>query len=358
MEPLIGGAIAACSAGAALAVTAGVREAALRRLVLDYPNARSAHHVPTPRLGGIGIMLPFLVGSTAWVAIEGHGAWRSTLMVLCCTAAISALGAADDMRSLPARWRFALQALAATAVVLWRGSAVAEAMAPFDSFLPAAGLMAASILWIVWATNLYNFMDGIDGLAGGQAVWASAGLAVAALWTGDLVVAWMLVFLGASSAGFLRHNLPRASIFMGDAGSTAIGFFLASVPFASTAGPLPVLAVVLALSLFVLDATTTLLRRLVQRERWYAAHRTHLYQRPLARGVSHARITYSAYAGMAVLAGMAALYPRVGPRGRGLMFGAALLIFVGYWLVVRGLERRADASRVEVARRPDGGPVS
>jgi Fuc2NAc and GlcNAc transferase len=145
---------------------------------------------------------------------------------------------------------------------------------------------------------------------------------------------------------------------MGDAGSTAIGFFLASVPFASSGGAVPILAVVLALYLFVLDATTTLLRRLAQGERWYTAHRTHVYQRLLAHGVSHARITYSAYAGMAAVAGLSAAYPGAGPGARWLMFLGASLLFVGYWLAVRNLERRAAPSLAGETRRPRGGPVS
>jgi UDP-N-acetylmuramyl pentapeptide phosphotransferase/UDP-N-acetylglucosamine-1-phosphate transferase len=196
---------------------------------------------------------------------------------------------------------------------------------------------------MAWATNLYNFMDGIDGLAGGQAVLASLGLAAVAFGLAEPLAGALLLALAAASAGFLLFNRPRASIFMGDAGSTAIGFFLAAVPFAAASRPVPVLAVVLALSLFVLDATSTLLRRVARGERWFAAHRTHLYQRPLAFGVPHAHITYPAWGGMAVVALLAAWYPAAGPWLRVAMSGVALALFGAAWVAVRGVERRGAA---------------
>jgi UDP-N-acetylmuramyl pentapeptide phosphotransferase/UDP-N-acetylglucosamine-1-phosphate transferase len=251
----------------------------------------------------------------------------------------------DDLRPLPAKWRFAVQAAAATAVVLSRGQGIGAALAPFDGFLPYPLLAACSILWIVWATNLYNFMDGIDGLAGGQAVFASLGLAWAALALGDPALAALLLVFAASAGGFLFYNLPKASIFMGDVGSTAMGFFLASVPFASASKPVPVLAVVLALSLFILDATTTLVRRLSRGEKWYAPHRTHLYQQPLEWGVSHGRITYSFYVGMAIVGGMAAFYPSASVEARVAMFFLATALFAAAWIVVRRLGLRHASMR-------------
>lgn len=316
-------------------LTWGIREYARRRRLLDHPNDRSAHSTPTPRLGGVGIILPFLTAALA-ISVGRPGA-APLVVVLCATAGISVLGLVDDLHPLKARWRFAGQVLAAAAVVLHGSRSLGAALAPFDAVLPAPLLAAAAVLWIVWATNLYNFMDGIDGLAGGQALWASAGLSAAAFSLGSSSVGWTLAALGAAAAGFLRFNLPKASIFMGDVGSTAIGFFLAAVPFADASRPLPVLAVALALSLFVLDATTTLIRRVVRGERWFAAHRSHLYQRPLAWGVGHAPITYSAYAGMAVVAAMAARYPVVEPEVRALMWATAVALFLAAWALVRRL---------------------
>jgi Fuc2NAc and GlcNAc transferase len=336
MNTLPGLAILIATFFAALTLTRAVRQYARRRHLLDHPNERSAHATPTPRLGGIGIIVAFL--AAAFGLTIGLSGQAPLLVALSGTAAIALLGLVDDLRPLPARWRFVIQVAAAAAVVVSRRRELALALAPLDA-LPQPLLAAGAVLWIVWVTNLYNFMDGIDGLAGGQAVWASLGLAGAAFSLGDGLLGWVLLSLAAASAGFLRYNLPKASIFMGDVGSTAIGFFLASVPFASV----PAVAVALALALFILDATTTLVRRVANGERWFAAHRTHVYQRPLAFGIPHARITYPAYGGMILVAAMAASYPAAGWNARTAMLLVAVGLFGGAWLWVRSLERAARA---------------
>jgi UDP-N-acetylmuramyl pentapeptide phosphotransferase/UDP-N-acetylglucosamine-1-phosphate transferase len=137
-------------------------------------------------------------------------------------------------------------------------------------------------------------------------------------------------------------------------GSTAIGFFLACLPFASSGRPLPLLAVALAISLFFMDATTTLVRRVLQGERWFEAHRTHIYQRPLALGVPHARITYAGYVGMAIVAALAGYYPRAESFIQGLMHGGAVVLFAVAWWVVRRMEQ--GAARMET--RADAQPSS
>lgn len=342
MSPAVGATLAMGALCATLALTRGIRAYARRRHLLDHPNARSAHSTPTPRLGGIGIMIPFLAGG---FALSLHGATdRSLLRVLFGTAVIAGVGLIDDLRPLAARWRFGVQLIAALAVVFPAGPAIGAALAPFDLLLPYPMLAAAAVLWIVWATNLYNFMDGIDGLAGGQAIAASIGLAAAAFTLGSTALGWALVVLAASSAGFLAYNRPKATIFMGDVGSTAIGFFLASSSFAATGSrPIPVLAVVLALALFVMDATTTLVRRVLRGERWFAAHRTHLYQRPLACGLGHAPITYTAWMGMVIVGAFAATYPVATAISRGVMLLVATGIFVGFWCWVRSIELKTAA---------------
>jgi UDP-N-acetylmuramyl pentapeptide phosphotransferase/UDP-N-acetylglucosamine-1-phosphate transferase len=330
---------------ASLLVTRAARNWALRQLLLDHPNERSAHTVPTPRLGGLGIMCAFLPAALLLAALEAPRRGWTPMVVVAMAAVVSGLGLVDDVRSLPARWRFAVQLLAACAVVASRGGDLGPALEPLGGFLPHPILAAGSVLWIVWATNFYNFMDGIDGFAGGQTVWAALGIAGAAWAVGNDLVLGLMLVLAAAAAGFLRFNLPPASVFMGDVASTAIGFLLACVPFIPGRGVVPVAAVLLALFLFFLDSTTTLLRRVVQGKRWFEAHRTHLYQRPLACGFSHAATTYTAYAGMAVLAGAAALYPRVGPWARVLLFAGGGAMFLGAWLAVRALEARAIRQR-------------
>ncbi|BDG03431.1 MraY family glycosyltransferase [Anaeromyxobacter oryzae] len=330
-------ALSATAAIASLIVTWGVREVALRRQLLDHPNDRSAHVRPTPRLGGIGIMCAFLPSAAVIVVMSGGGA--RALCIVAATALISALGLADDLRPLAARWRFGVQLLAATVVVAVNMGTVRTAWTLLP--LPVWLLAPLSVLWIVWVTNLFNFMDGIDGLAGGQAVIGGAAICAAAAAAGAWMQASLALALVAAALGFLLLNFPPASIFMGDVGSTAIGFFLACFPFLPGSAGIPVEVVGLAIALFILDATTTLVRRLARGERFFEAHRTHVYQRPLAAGVPHGVITLSAYPGMAIVGALALAYRESQWTQRHLLVAAAVAIFLGYVYVVASLERRA-----------------
>jgi len=206
------------------------------------------------------------------------------------------------------------------------------------------------VVWIVWMTNLYNFMDGIDGIAGGQAVIAGAAIAAAAMGTGATTPALLALLIAAAAGGFLVLNFPPASIFMGDVGSTAIGFLFASLPFVPGPAVVPVEVVALAAALFVLDATTTLARRISRGERFFQAHRTHWYQRPLACGVPHRSITLAAYPGMVAVGAAAIAYSTASYPVRLVIVGGAVGLFLVYASTVRQIERRAArlASRGDV----------
>lgn len=334
----------AITATAALAASSGltwiVREHAKRRHLLDHPNHRSAHSRPVPRLGGLALMVTFLAaaGLLTWSRQLGP----RPLVVLGATAAVSVLGLVDDLRNLRARTRLVIQALAAAAVVASAWSELPDAWSILGGGLPRPFLAVVSVLWLTWLTNLYNFMDGIDGLAGGQAVIASAAIAIAAFAGGAHLTGSLLVALAAASFGFLLFNFPPASIFMGDVGSTAIGFFLGAVPFLPGPAFVPVDTVAVALSLFILDATVTLARRFARGERLSQAHRTHHYQRPLATGVPHRAITLVAYAGMLVVAGAAARSQPLDVGARWSMIASAVVVFAVLAALVVGVERRAS----------------
>jgi Fuc2NAc and GlcNAc transferase len=329
-------AVAALAAfGASALFVLALRTYARNRSLLDRPNQRSAHSIPTPRLGGLGIMATFLPGAAIW-SIAGRS--EEALVVIGGAAAMAVLGLLDDLRSLPARTRFAVQVIAAAAVVWARREALtngATALLP----LPVWILGPLAVLWIVWMTNLYNFMDGIDGLAAGQGVFASLGLAAGALAAGSLGPAFLLVLLAAAIGGFLLFNFPPASIFMGDVGSTAIGFFLACVPFLPSFRPVPVEAVAIAAGLFIFDATTTLIRRMRKGEHWYEPHRSHWYQRPLSHGVPHRAITLWAYAGMLLLGGASAVFVEAGAIPRLVLLSAPILVFLASVRAVLRIER-------------------
>ncbi|HEU0052694.1 MAG TPA: glycosyltransferase family 4 protein, partial [Longimicrobium sp.] len=256
--------------------------------VLDIPGHRSSHTVPTPRGGGLAIVLVFLAG-TALAGLAGWVQWRTAVALAGGGAVIALVGWIDDHGGLAARWRALAHFAAAGWAVFWL-----DGLPTLDLGTATArvGLVGAAIavLGIVWVTNLYNFMDGIDGIAGGQAL--VAGVAGGALlWadgrSGLAGLAWLLA---AASAGFLAWNWSPAKIFMGDVGSGVLGFTFAALAVASErAGSLPLMGWVLLLGVFVFDATVTLARRVLRGESFHQAHRSHAYQRVTQAGWTHAR---------------------------------------------------------------------
>ncbi len=192
------------------------------------------------------------------------------------------------------------------------------------------------MLWITWLTNLYNFMDGIDGIAGAQALIASVGLAIVAAGVGAETSGWLLLALAGSSVGFLLFNFPPSSIFMGDVGSTAIGFFFGVLPLLPGSRSIAIEPVALALSFFVLDATVTLLRRVAAGEKWYTPHRTHLYQRPIVLGMEHRPVLFASAGAMVVGAACAVGWPLAGPTTRPFLVALPVLLYVaGHAYVAR-----------------------
>jgi len=320
-------------------VTWVVRAIALRRQLFDQPNERSAHTRPTPRLGGIGIMVAFLCAAT----VRAYELERvDALVIIAATFFISAVGLVDDLMQLPARVRIGAQCIAAAVVIAAARHHLPNAWSIFGA-LPLWALVPLSFLWIVWLTNLYNFMDGIDGLAGGQAVIASLGIAAAAFGEGAQLHGMLALILAAAVLGFMLFNFPPASIFMGDVGSTAIGFFFASLPFLGGERAVPVEAVAVALALFILDATITLFRRMARGERLSQAHRTHYYQRPLAFGIPHRRVTMTAWAGMLLTAAACAAWPALGLSWRLALVAGAVTLFLSYVGAVHIIERPGGA---------------
>jgi len=326
------------SVGGAALIVRTVRDLALGRALLDHPNDRSSHSIPRPRLGGIGVVAPLLAAG-AGLIVAGR-APASLLVPLGATALVALLGLADDVRPLPARVRFGVQLALASIVVAASWDRLPAAAGALGAWLPAPVLAALAVLWIVWLTNLYNFMDGIDGLAGAQALIAALALAAVAAGLGAGTTAWLLLALAGSSLGFLFFNFPPSSIFMGDVGSTAIGFFFGILPLLPESRPVPVEPVALALSLFVLDATATLLRRVTAGEKWYTPHRTHLYQRPVVAGVGHRTVLLVAAAAMAVVSGCAAAWLRAPLPGGLALLAVPVALFLAGRVVVGRLEHR------------------
>lgn len=271
-----------------LAGTHILRRYALAHRVIDTPNARSSHTVPTPRGGGVAIVLSFLLALSLWhwqAGVDPDLFWA----LLPGGALIAAIGFWDDHRPLSAKLRFAFHLLAA-AWAMWQlnGWPVLDfgfAVLPWG----AAGALAGG-LFIAWAINFYNFMDGIDGLAGMQAVFvAGAGGGLLWLLGSDAMPLWLLA---AAAAGFLLLNWPPARIFMGDAGSGFLGYALAVLALHATrSGATAFWPWLILLAVFFTDATLTLLNRARQRIRVTDAHRTHAYQWASRRLGGHKPVT-------------------------------------------------------------------
>ena len=264
------------SFGVSLAVGWLVAEYAPRLGLMDMPNARSLHESSTPRGGGLGIVAGVATGILL-LAASGTAPSHQLGVLLLGAAAIATMGLIDDLHPLRVVYRLSVQLLIATSVVVALGGVGRLPLpAPLDV---SAGWFASplTVVWLVTVTNFYNFMDGIDGLAGGQAVASCAGIAIAAWSIGAVYCA---LILAAATIGFLVLNRPPARIFLGDVGSTSLGFIIAGLPLLAPGGqrPIAVFAVAAGLSLFLLDPVETLLRLARQGHRIGRAHRVHSYQ--------------------------------------------------------------------------------
>jgi UDP-N-acetylmuramyl pentapeptide phosphotransferase/UDP-N-acetylglucosamine-1-phosphate transferase len=288
-------------------------------LPLDHPNERSLHARPTPRIGGLGIMAGLAVCGLALasLAVRPDGIFVMVGVAL----GLAALSLLDDFRGLSVRVRFAAHLLAAAATVY---------------ALPEMPLWAGwlAIPALVWMTNLYNFMDGSDGLAGGMALFGFASYGAAAWLGGAESFALLAWIVAAAAAGFLLFNFPPARIFMGDAGSIPLGYLAAALGLAGWAAGLWTIAFpLLVFSPFIVDASVTLARRLSRGEKIWQAHRSHYYQRLVRMGWSHRRLALAEYAVMAA-AGMSALallrQPdwQIGVVGSWAVFYAALAVVI------------------------------
>jgi UDP-N-acetylmuramyl pentapeptide phosphotransferase/UDP-N-acetylglucosamine-1-phosphate transferase len=270
----------------------------LRRLgVIDKPNARSSHAVPTVRGGGVAIILTVL-GALAWQMVQ-VGTWGTRMAVLIVLGVsvlvLSVVSFVDDLRSVGARIRFGCHAAAAISVLSTRGLPPTESGGAVGMLL-SVGLWLIGFLWIAGYTNAFNFMDGINGIAAGQAMitgLATAALAVAAGLGCEHPVVWLSLVTAGTGAGFLPHNFPRARMFMGDVSSAPLGLLLAVLGWwlACKSGWWVLFAVGLLHANFVLDTGVTLARRVLRGERWYEPHREHFYQRLVRGGRSHSFVT-------------------------------------------------------------------
>jgi Fuc2NAc and GlcNAc transferase len=274
--------VAACS----VLLTGVVRRYAIARSLLDHPNARTSHAAPTPRGGGVAIVLTF-VAAVAWLAAQGTVPFGPASALIGAGGWVALVGFLDDHRHVPAGLRLGAHFVGAAWALAWLGGMPALAAFGTELRLGWFGHIAAAI-FLVWMLNLYNFMDGIDAIAAIEAITVALG--GTALWwvasssSGSLVPA----LLAAATAGFLAWNFPPARIFMGDVGSGFLGLVLAvfAIWSAHEDGRL-FWGWVILLGVFVVDSTLTLIRRVLRGERFYEAHRSHAYQHAARRFGQH-----------------------------------------------------------------------
>lgn len=306
----------------AVSVTALLRSRFAARFALDTPNERSLHSQPVPRTGGVGVLAGLAAGA---VSLQAGGAMLLWLLPLVL------LSALDDIRGLPAGLRLVVHL------------AVSIVFARYGAGLDWIAAIALGFC-IAWMTNLYNFMDGSDGLAGGMAMIGFATYGATAWIQGDFAFAQLAWCTAAAAAGFLLFNFSPASIFLGDVGSIPLGFLAGAL---GTAGamreiwawwfPLVVFAP------FIVDATVTLLRRILRREKVWQAHREHYYQRLVRMGWSHRRTALAEYALMAICGYAAVLGSVLDASGRigiltlvALVIGASMRLVDAKWAGMEG----------------------
>ncbi len=268
-----------------------LRRSSLAESSLDRPNHRSLHQQPTPRIGGIAIAV---ATATTIGILTPQYLSDVPLMLAACLALVSAF---DDRRHMSVALRLTCQLTAALFMAaVWMGDAATGDVMTNWTFTPWTTVPI--VLAICWATNLFNFMDGADGMAGGMACigFGTYAIAAASKLAPELEIACVAATVSGAALGFLFFNMPVARIFMGDAGSIPIGFLAAVFGIHGTLTEVwPWWFGILVFSPFIVDASITLMRRLVRREKIWQAHRQHYYQRLILSGWSHGKTVGSYY---------------------------------------------------------------
>ena len=287
-------------------------------LPVDHPNERSLHHQPTPRIGGLALFPGAVLGCLAAGLRD-----VDSLLLLGLAGFLFLLSIFDDWRGLPVTLRFGAHLLAAALLAL--------------ALMGGSPWVLAGALAVAWMTNLFNFMDGANGLAGGM---AAIGFAAFGLASGEPALAFALA---GAALGFLMFNFDPARVFLGDSGSIPLGFLAGGIGLLGVVkGQWPWWFPLLAFSPFVVDATVTLLRRLMRREKVWIAHRDHYYQRLVRMGWSHRKLALVEYVLMATCSGSALALLHAGAVVQATGLSVWIAIYAGLMLFI---DRRWADSR-------------
>lgn len=318
-----------------------------RLYILDHPNERSLHTQPTPRTGGVAILIAVYLSALA-AAVCCIGPAAALAWIAASGLLVAGVSFADDRFDLPVRYRLVAHFAAAGLVVLAGLGLTTLGLPEPGSTLPVLLSVPVTLLFIVWMINLYNFMDGMDGFAGGMAMFGFGTLALLG-WLGDHpTFALLNLVVAAAAGGFLLFNFPPARIFMGDAGSSSLGLFAAaSSLWGANAGVFPFWTAVLVFSPFIADATVTLIRRALKGERPWEAHKSHYYQRLVQLGWGHRKTALWEYGLMAACSVSAVWAAHRPAEIQWVMIAGWALVYCLLALFVNRLESRRVAAEFD-----------
>jgi len=324
---------------------------------LDHPVAHSIHRTPTPRTGGIAIITSVVLGVVTIAVLARFGLTDEAIrqgiatfadgtghVILWLTFGLATVSAVDDRYGLPPVLRLVVHIVVALGMI-WAGLSLDHFSVPFvGTFSLGWWGRPLTVLFVVWMVNLYNFMDGLDGLAAGMAIFGFGVLAGVAWSAGAVDLALFGLVIVAATGGFLVSNFPPARIFMGDVGSTSIGFLAAAFALrASHDRVFDAWIPILAFSPFIADATLTLLSRALTGQRVFEPHQQHCYQRLVLAGWSH-RKTLLAECALMVGGGVAAcFYGSSSLPVKVVILSVVAVSYLALTAAVRSVQRRAAA---------------
>ena len=325
--------------------------------ILAHPNERTLHSMPTPQTGGlavIGSVVISLILAASILAITQpskavlpKGVASGSVWIVVSMLLIFVVSFIDDCVGLPAVLRLGVQAVSAFIIIGGVGLTLSSIPIPGGpNILLGLAAIPVSVLVLLWMANLYNFMDGMDGFAGGMTFFGFGFLAYFG-WQANFPVMFIIAtFVAMGALGFLTHNFPPARIFMGDAGSITVGFLAGTLMILGVRdGIFELWVPIIIFSPFIVDATVTLSRRILRRKRIWEAHREHYYQRLVLSGWSHRRTVLAEYGVMILCGGLAVLYHHSTDKVRLLILGAWVGMFFLLGSLVAKLERNRKVSR-------------
>ncbi len=312
--------------------------------------------MPTPQTGGLAIVASVVIGLIAAAsmlaiaqptkAVLPKGVASGSVWIVASMLLIFIVSFVDDCIGLPASLRLGVQAASAFIIIGGVGLTISSIPIPGVQVIHLGmAAIPVSALVLMWMANLYNFMDGMDGFAGGMTLWGFGFLAYFG-WEANFPIMLIIAsFVAMSALGFLAHNFPPARIFMGDAGSITVGFLAGTLMLLGMRDKIFDFWVpIIVFSPFILDATVTLIRRALRRQKIWEAHREHYYQRLVLSGWSHRRTVLAEYGVMIICGGLAILYHHSSGNWRLLVLGAWLVMFFILGRLVNRLEQKRTYS--------------